>query len=108
MTTRTKRKPPIPEADRDEAARLILSEYFDFLLGGPPPGEGADPKAFAGRHGAAKAALSHLEQLFKTAGGGTDEEAGAAETVGGQLDAARAAMASLEGEGADTDGDGDG
>ena len=107
MTTRTKRKPPIPEADRDEAARLILSEYFDFLLGGPPPGEGADPKTFAGRHAAAKAALSHLEQLFKTAGG-TDEEAGAAEAAGGHLGAARAAMASLEGEGAETDGDGDG
>ena len=108
MTTRTKRKPPIPEADRDEAARLILSEYFDFLLTGPKPGEEGDNKAVASRHATGKGILAHLDQLFKTAGGGTDEEAGAAETVGGQLDAARAAMASLEGEGADTDGDGDG
>lgn len=108
---RTKRKPPISDADRDEAAKLILAEYFDFLLGGPPPGEGAaDSKAVAGRHAAGKGILAHLEQLFKTAGG-ADGEAGAAEAeaAAGQLDAARAAMASLRAEEAEgDDGEGDG
>ena len=99
---KTRRKPPIPEADRDEAARLILAEYFDFLLSGLKPGEEGDSKAVASRHATGKGILAHLDQLFKTAGG-TDGEAGAAEAVGGQLEAARAAMASLEGEEAGTD-----
>ena len=99
---RTRRKPAIPDADRDEAARLILAEYFEFLRGGPTPGEKADPKAAAGRHAAGKGILAHLDQLFKTAGG-ADGEADAAEAAGGQLDAARAAMASLRGEEAEGD-----
>lgn len=107
MTTRTKRNPAIPESDRDEAAKLILAEYFDFLLGGPPPGEKADSKAVAARHATGKGILAHLEQLFKTAGG-SDADACAADAVGGQLDAARAAMASLDGEEADGDDAGDG
>jgi hypothetical protein len=106
MTTRTRRKPPLSECDRDEAAKLILGEYFDFLLGGPPPGEKADAKAVAARHAAGKGILAHLEQLFKTAGG-PDTEAGT-DALGGQLDAARAAMASLDGEEADGDDAGDG
>lgn len=107
MTTRTKRKPPMTEADRDDAARLIMDDYLGFLLGGPRPGEEGDPKAFASRHTAAKAALAHLDQLMKVAGG-TDEEAGGAEAAGGHLGAARAAMASLEGEEAEADDSGDG
>jgi hypothetical protein len=104
---RTKqRKPPISDAEREEAARLIMAEYFGFLRGGPPPGEGADAKAVAGRHAAGKGILAHLEQLFRTAGGMADGEADAAETAGGQLAAARAAMASLPGEEAgENDGD---
>ena len=105
MTTRPKCKPPIPEADRDEAARLILAEYFDFLLSGLKPGEEGDNKAVASRHATGKGILAHLDQLFKTAGGSDADAAGAAEAVSGQLDAARAAMASLEGEGDEADGD---
>lgn len=104
MTTRTKRRPPISKADRDEAAKLIWDGYLGFLLGGPPSGEEADPKAFAARHAAGKAALAHLDQLYRVAGGPGEDEAGA----DGGLGEARAAMASFEGEGAETDGDGDG
>lgn len=107
MTTRTKGRPPIPEADRDEAARIIWDGYINFLLGGPAPGEEPDPKLFAGRHAAGKAALSHLDQLYKVTGGAAGEEA--ARESGGDLGAARAQIASLEGEEADTDDDaGDG
>ncbi len=85
MTTRAKGRPPIPEADRDEAARLIWAGYMDFLLGGPPPGEeAADPKAFAGRHAAGKAALAHLDQLYKLAGGPGGEAAAGRRGGGGE------------------------
>ena len=106
MTTRAKGgRPPIPESDRDEAARLIWDGYMNFLIGGPAPGEETDPKAFAGRHAAGKAALTHLDQLYKTAGGPTGDGAAAGDSADGHLGAARAAMASLEGEEAETDGD---
>ena len=109
MTTRPKRKPPISDADRDEAARLIWGSYMDFLIGGPAPGEEAEPKAFANRHAAGKAALAHLDQLYKVAGGRGGGGDAAGEAVANHLDAARAAVASLEGEEAETDGDaGDG
>ncbi len=110
MTTRTKGRPPIPEADRDEAARLIWDSYMNFLIGGPAPGEETDPKLFAGRHGAGKAALAHLDLLYKTAGGpAPGEDAAAGEAVAGQLGAARSQIASLDGEEAETDDDaGDG
>lgn len=106
MTTRTKGRPPIPEADRDEAARLIWDGYLNFLIGGPAPGEEAEPKAFANRHAAGKAALAHLDQLYKVAGGpASNDDAAAGDALAGHLGAARAGIASLEGEGADTDDD---
>lgn len=108
MTNRTKGRPPIPEADRDEAARLIWDGYLNFLIGGPAPGEETDPKLFAGRHAAGKAALTHLDQLYKTAGGPTGDGAAAGDAVAGHLGNARSQIASLEGEEADTDDAGDG
>jgi hypothetical protein len=104
MTTRPKRRPsPLTDEYRAAAARLILEDHRRFLSD-----PDADPKAFAARHAAGKAALAHLEQLMKTGCAGEDEEeADAGEADGGHLSAARAAMASLGGEGAGTD-DGDG
>ena len=98
------------DADFAIAQRLILDDYNRFLTALPRTGEdAADPKAFAARHTSARTALAHLEQLQKlVCGGGGDDEAASGE-VAGQLDAARAAMASLraeEAEGGDGDGDG--
>ncbi len=97
------------DADRAAAARLILDDYRGFLSAG----DAADAKAFAARHAAGKAALTHLDQLMKLGAEepGEDEAAAAAAAAGlaGYLDAAHAAMASLEeGEGAEADGDGSG
>lgn len=108
MTTRTKGRPPIPEADRDEAARLIWDGYLNFLIGGPAPGEETEPKAFANRHAAGKAALAHLDQLYKTARGAGGDDAAAGEAAAGHLGAARAGLAPFEEEEADTDDGGDG
>ena len=103
MTTRTKRPPPLTDADRAAVARLIVEDYRRFLSD-----PDADPKAFAARHAACKAALAHLDQIMKTGGPGEEATAGAGEAVeDDHLSAARAAMAKLGGEGADTD-DGDG
>ena len=92
-------------ADMDfaTAQRLILDDYNRFLTALPRAGEDAtDPRAFAARHTSARAALAHLEQLQKpVCGGGADGEA--AGEIADQLDAARAAMASLRGEGAEGD-----
>ncbi len=100
MTTRAKRTPPpLTEADRAAVARLILDDYRRFLSD-----PDADPKAFAARHAAGKAALAHLDQLMKMGGPGEEAAAGAGEAAeDGHLSAARAAMASLGGEEADTD-----
>ena len=104
---KSRRRPSMADADFAIAQRLILDDYNRFLTALPRSGEDAsDPKAFAGRHTAARTALAHLEQLQKLVCGGGDEAA--AGEITGQLDAARAAMASLRGEGADTDADGDG
>ena len=104
MTTRVKRTPPpLTEADRVAVARLILDDYRRFLSD-----PDADAKAFAARHAAGKAALAHLDQLMKTGVPGEEEAAtGAGDAAeDGHLSAARAAMASLGGEGADTDDNG--
>ena len=106
--TRAKGKPPVPEAERHEAARIIWGEYFNFILAGLDPGEAGDSKLVGARHTTGKVILAHLDQLWKQ-GGGAGEDAAAGEAVAGQLGAARSQIASLEGEGADDDGDaGDG
>ena len=103
MTTRTKRTPPLADADRDAVAQLILDDYRRFLSD-----PDADSKAFAARHAAGKAALAHLDQLMKLGAPGEEAAAGAGEAAeDGHLSSARAGIASLGGEGADTD-DGDG
>ena len=105
--TRTKRKPPMTEAEREDAARLIKGEYFDFLLSGPKPGEEGDAKAVGARHATGKSILAHLDQLWKSGGPGEDE-AGGAEAGDGHLFEARAGLAPFKGEEAGTDDGGDG
>lgn len=106
MTTRTKRKPPMTDAEREDAARLIKGEYFDFLLSGPKPGEEGDPKTVGARHATGKGILAHLDQLWKQGGPGEDADGGAGDAEGGgPLRAARGEIASLAGEGEDADGD---
>ncbi|TCZ55550.1 hypothetical protein [Roseicella aquatilis] len=61
-----KRRLPI-EVDVAAAARLVLASYLDFLGRPVPEEEKGDSKAFAARHAAARAALSHLEQIDKLA-----------------------------------------
>jgi hypothetical protein len=82
-------RPSMADADFAIAQRLILDDYNRFLTALPRAGEdAADPKAFAGRHTAARAALAHLEQLQKLVCGGGGDESAAGE-VAVQLDAAR-------------------
>ncbi len=106
MTTRTNRKPALTEAEREDAVRLIKEEYFNFLLSGPKQGEEGDAKTVGARHATGKVILAHLELAAKSGGPAAGDDAAATgEAVAGHLGAARAAMASLEGEGADTDDD---
>ena len=86
---------------RGEMARLLAEEYRRFVAD-----PDADTKAFAARHAAGKGALAHLDLLMKPGGRGEDEPG--ADAAADHLDAARAAVASLEGEGeADPDDDDD-
>lgn len=48
------------------AANSVWDEYQQFLARTQAPG-GAEAKAFAGRHAAARSALGHLEHLLKLA-----------------------------------------
>lgn len=108
---RMKRKPSMADADYAIAERLILDDYNRFLTALPRLGEDAfEPKLFALRHTSARTALAHLEQLKRSVlGESVDDTAAAA--IAGQLDAARAAMASLAAEEAEAgtdDADGHG
>ena len=62
MTTRTKRCPPLTDTDRAAVAGLILDDYRRFLAD-----PDADPKAFAARHAAAKAALASASKNLSRA-----------------------------------------
>lgn len=88
------------------AAKLILDDYHSFLSADPATQEEGANKIFAGRHTAAKAALSHLEQLLKVAA----EEADAAqlEEIGNSLARYRSAMSAEIKEEPDPDDQGDG
>lgn len=102
-----KRKPPIPEAELQEAARIIWGEYFNFLLSGLKPGEEGEIKAVSARHTTGKVILAHLDQLWKQ--GAPGEDAACAEAGDGHLSEARAGLATFKGEEACTDDDdGDG
>ena len=96
MRTKPERNPLWSDADRAALARLIAEEYRRFVAD-----PDADTKAFAARHAAGKGALAHLDLLMKSGGRGEEEPGDA---VANHLDAARAAVASLEGE-ADPDDD---
>ena len=104
--TRTKRRPPIPEAERHEAARIIWGEYFNFVLSGLNPGEEGDTKLVGARHATGKAILAHLDQLWKQ--GGSEEGEAGGDAGNAHLGAARAGLAPFKGEEADTDDGGDG
>ena len=103
---KNRRKPSMADADYAIAERLILDDYNRFLTALPKLGEdGTDPTSFASRHTAARTALAHLQQLQSVVRGeGVEESAAIAGEILGQLDAARAAMASLEKEAAPDDG----
>jgi hypothetical protein len=104
---KNRRKPSMADADYAIAERLILDDYNRFLTALPRLGEEAsDPDNFAARHNAARTALAHLQQLQDVVRGeGVDHPAIAGEILG-QLDAARAAMASLEEAEPDDGGEG--
>ncbi len=77
--------------DLDQAIRQVVEEYRGFLAALPPGGEpppNEDPKAFAARHAAARAALAHLELLLRLAGEQAPE-AGAASDDATLLSAAK-------------------
>lgn len=102
---KSRRKPSMADADYAIAERLILDDYNRFLTALPRLGEeAADPKHFAARHNAARTALAHLRELQGVVRGEGGEEATTAGEILGQLDAARAAMASLEKEAEPDDG----
>lgn len=104
---RTKRKPPIPEAQRHEMARIIWEEYVNFIISGVDPGDAGDTKIVGPRHTTGKNILAHLDQLWKQVGQGGEPDG--AEAGEGHLSEARAGLAPFKGEGADTDDDaGDG
>ncbi|HYI84426.1 MAG TPA: hypothetical protein VEX11_14600 [Acetobacteraceae bacterium] len=102
---KSRRKPSMADADYAIAERLILDDYNRFLTALPRLGEDAtDPESFAARHTAARTALAHLQQLQGVVRGEGGEEPAIAGEILGQLDAARAAMASLEKEPEPDDG----
>jgi hypothetical protein len=58
----------------------VTADYLAFLRNGRPD-EPEDAKAFAARHAAAKAALSHIEQIIKLAAGPPEETATETDTL---------------------------
>ena len=103
--TRTKRGPPVPEAQRHEMALIIWDEYVNFIIAGVAPGDAGDTKVVGPRHTTGKNILAHLETLWKQGASGGESDAGG---DGGHLSEARDGLAPFKGEEAGTDGDGDG
>jgi ClpP class serine protease len=98
----SKRKPRL-DADLPLTAKLILEDYRAFVASGQHAPEDAVTKAFAARHAAARAALSHLEQLLKLVSeAGTLEQA---KEVAASLSEWRALMPPETEEAAETDDD---
>ncbi len=58
--------PPLGNAGIAGAAQVVFADYEDFL-GGFPDLDAEQLKAFVNRHAAARAALTHYEQLLKLA-----------------------------------------
>jgi len=103
--------PPLPEAGpaalRDAAA-LVLRDYEAFLAAGPGPGGHEDGKAFAAFHASARAALAHLEHLFKLGRSLASPDAGLAEAEEDARLLTRTRAAIAEGASHDEDEDDDG
>ena len=104
--TRTRRKPPVPEAQRHEMARIIWEEYVNFIISGVDPGDAGDTKIVGPRHTTGKVILAHLDQLWKQ--GGSEEGEAGGDAGNAHLGAARAGLAPFKGEEADTDDGGGG
>lgn len=102
--TRTKRGPPILEAQRHEMARIIWDEYVNFIISGVAPGDAGDTKVVGPRHTTGKNILAHLDTLWKQ--GAPVEHADAGD--GHHLSDARAGLAPYKGEEAEADDGGDG
>lgn len=66
-----RRKPRAAVVNLVEALPSVTEAYRKFV---EESGHDSDPKAFAARHSAAKAALSHIEQLMKLSGEGAPED----------------------------------
>lgn len=100
-----RRKPARPATEPDLGAALaeVMAEYMRFLRAAE--GE-VDAKAFGARHAAAKAALSHIEQLRKLSGEAGDEAARKLEEYQELLGEMRRDMG-VEQEETPTDDDGD-
>jgi hypothetical protein len=66
MAARPRRRAIYPGFDVARAVLLIITDWEDFLsrAQGEEPG---DSKAFAGRHAAGRAALTHAEHVMKIA-----------------------------------------
>jgi hypothetical protein len=62
-----RREPVVRGPDLRSATDVVAQSYLGFLRLGPEPGTGDDAKAFTAHHAACRAALAHLEQLFKIA-----------------------------------------
>lgn len=88
------------------ASKLILDDYIGFLATDPTTQEESANKIFAGRHTAAKAALSHLEQLLKLAA--EEADAKQLEEIGNSLARYRSAMTAEIKEEPEPDDHGDG
>lgn len=97
-----KRKPRL-DIDLPLTAKLILEDYRAFVASGQHAPEDAATKAFAARHAAARAALSHLEQLLKLVGDAGGEEH--VRDVAASLSEWRALMPPETKEAAETDDD---
>jgi hypothetical protein len=100
-----RRRPRRVDPQLAEAIQKVAQDYLRFLATASA-GIDEDARSFAARHGAAKAALAHLEVLVKLAGE-TDEDAALRLTADLDLLApARAAIAEETEEGEDAEGAG--
>lgn len=90
-------RPPLPREALAAAMTRVAEDYAVFVAAAPRGEELTDPKAFAARQAAARAALAHIAELAELAAGAAEEEPAASPQAGALIDEARAGLAE-EGE----------
>jgi hypothetical protein len=98
-----RREPAMRAPDLRSALDVVGESYLGFLLCGPERGTGDDAKAFIAHHNACRAALAHFDALFKLAR--SVGAADAAEETRTMVIEARQALAQLQEEDANANGE---